>query len=88
MAETEVKFTTRFLDELPVIYEKGEPKAAVIDIKLLETLLERLDELEEKELLDDPRIVEGLMKARKNHLTGRITSHADLIKELGLEDEF
>ncbi|MBM3241357.1 hypothetical protein FJZ31_34180 [Candidatus Poribacteria bacterium] len=76
-----------FLDELPVIYEKGEPKAAVIDIKLLAALLERLDELEEKELLDDPKIVEGLMKAREHHLTGRITSHTDLIKELGLEDE-
>jgi len=87
MSETEFKFTTRFLDQLPIIYEKGEPKAAVIDIKLLETLLERLDELEEKELLDDPKIVEGLMKAREDHLAGRITSHADLIKELGLEDE-
>ena len=82
MAKTEF---TPFLDELPVIYEKGEPKAAVIDIKLLEALLERLDELEEKELLDDPKIVEGLMKAREDHLTGRITSHTDLIKELGLE---
>jgi len=27
-----------------------------------------LDELEEKELLVDPKIVEGLMKARENHL--------------------
>ena len=87
MAETEFKFTTRFLDELPVIYEKGEPQAAVIDIKLLEIILERLDELEEKELLGDPKIIEGLMKARENHLVGRITSHVDLIKELGLEDE-
>lgn len=87
MAETEFKFTAPFLDELPVIYEKGEPKAAVIDIKLLEVLLERLDELEENELLDNPEIVEGLMKARENHLAGRLTSHVDLIKELGLENE-
>jgi len=57
MSKTEFKFTTQFLDELPVIYEKGAPKAAVIDIKLLEALLERLDELEEKELLDDPKVI-------------------------------
>ena len=78
---------SEFLDELPIIYEKSEPKAAIIDIKLLEALLERLDELEEKELLDDPKIVDGLMKAKADHLTGKITSHTDLIKELGLEDE-
>jgi hypothetical protein len=87
MAKTEFKFITRLLDELPVIYEKGQPKAAVIEIKLLEALLERLDELEEKELLNDPEIIEGLMKARENHVAGKITSHADLIKELGLGDE-
>ncbi|MBS1254019.1 MAG: hypothetical protein MAG451_03075 [Anaerolineales bacterium] len=72
---------------LPMIYEEGEPKAVVLDLHVFQTLLQRLDELEERELLNDPAIVEGLQKAREDHLAGRLTSHTDLIKELGLEGE-
>ncbi len=72
---------------LPLIYEQGEPKAVVLDLNVFQMLLQRLDELEERELLNDPAIVEGLQKAREDHLAGRLTSHNDLIKELGLEGE-
>ena len=76
-----------FTEHLPVIYEKGEPTAILLDIHIFKALLQRLDALEERELLSDPEVVAGLRKARKDHLTGRLTPHIDLIKELGLEGE-
>lgn len=76
-----------FTENLPVIYEKGEPTAILLDIHIFEALLQRLDALEERELLGDPEVVAGLRKAREDHLTGRLISHTNLIKELGLEGE-
>ena len=73
--------------ELPVVYEGGEPTAVLIDIKVLDLLLERLEELDDRELFSDPEVIVRLRKAREDHLAGRVTSHADLVRELGLEGE-
>lgn len=56
-----------------------------MDIYIFRALLQKLDELEERDLLNDPEVVAGLQKAREDHLAGRLTSHIDLIKALGLE---
>jgi hypothetical protein len=43
--------------------------------------------LEDSELFSDPKAVARLREAREDHLAGRVTPHADLIRELGLESE-
>ena len=65
----------------------GEPTAVLIDIKVFEVLLKRLEELEDRELFSDPKVIARLRKAREDHLAGRVTSRANLVKELGLEGE-
>lgn len=74
-------------EDLPMIYERGEPKAVVLSLQVFKALLRKLDELEERELLSDTEVVEGIRKAREDHLAGRLTSHIDLVKKLGLEGE-
>jgi len=69
--------------ELPVVYEGGEPMAVLLDIKVFELLLKRLEDLEDHELLSDPKVIVRLRKAREDHLAGRVTSHANLVRELG-----
>jgi hypothetical protein len=38
--------------------------------------------LENRELFSDPKVIARLRKAREDHVAGRVTSHADLIREL------
>jgi hypothetical protein len=87
MATTKTRLDRPLIRELPVVYERGEPTAVLIDIEVLDLLLERLEELEDRELFSDPKVIACLRKAREDHLAGRVTSHADLIRELGLEGE-
>jgi len=87
MPATEIGFDSPLIKELPIVYEGGEPTAVLIDIKVFELLLKRLEELEDRELFNDPKVIAHLRKAREDHLAGRITSHADLVRELGLEGE-
>ncbi len=69
------------------IYERGEPRAVALDLQVFRMLLERLDQLEERRLLSDPKVIKGLREAREDYLTGRLASHMGLIRELGLEGE-
>lgn len=87
MPATKIKFDRALIKELPVVYEGGEPTAVLIDIKVFELLLKRLEELEDRELFSDPKVIARLREAREDHVAGRVTSHADLIRELGLEGE-
>ncbi len=75
------------LDELPMIYENGQPKAVIVDIEVFEEILEYLETKEDNELFKDPKIIQRLREARADHVAGRVTSHDNLIQELGLEDE-
>jgi len=75
------------IKELPTVYKHGEPTAVVVDIKLFRVLLDRLEELEGRELFSDPEIIAGLQAGQDDYLAGRMTSLEDVIKELGLEDE-
>jgi len=84
MTANEIKLDRSLIRELPVVYEGGEPTAVLIDIKVFDLLLERLEELEDRELFKDPKVIARLRRAREDHLAGRTTSHADLIRELGL----
>jgi hypothetical protein len=86
MTTTKTRLDRPLIRELPVVYERGEPTAVLIDIEVLDLLLERLEELEDRELFSDPKVIAHLRKAREDHLAGRVTSHADLIRELGLGD--
>jgi len=87
MTATKIKLDRPLIRELPVVYEGGEPTAVLIDIKVLDLLLERLEDLEDRELFSDPKVIARLRRAREDHLAGRITSHANLVRELGLEGE-
>jgi len=87
MPATKIKLDRPLIKELPVVYEGGEPTAVLIDIEVFELLLKRLEELEDRELFSDPKVIARLRKAREDHLAGRVTSHANLIRELGLEGE-
>jgi len=75
------------IKELPIVYKDGEPRAVVVDIKLFQFLLDRLEELEDRELFSDPEIIAGLQAGQDDYLAGRMTSLEDVAKELGLEDE-
>jgi len=75
------------IEELPTIYKRGEPMAVVVDIKLFRVLLDRLEELEDRELFSDPEIIAGLQAGQDDYLAGRMASLEDVIKDLGLEDE-
>jgi len=83
MTATKIKLDRPLIRELPVVYEGGEPTAVLIDIKVLDLLLERLEDLEDRELFSDPKVIARLRRAREDHLAGRITSHANLVRELG-----
>ena len=87
MTATKIRLDRPLIRELPVVYEGGEPTAVLIDIKVFELLLKRFEELEDHELFNDPKVIARLRKAREDHLAGRVTSHADLVRELGLEGE-
>ena len=87
MTATKIKLDRPLIRELPVVYEGGEPTAVLIDIKVFELLLKRFEELEDHELFNDPKVIARLRKAREDHLAGRVTSHANLVRELGLEGE-
>jgi hypothetical protein len=75
------------IEELPTVYKRGEPTAVVVDIKLFRVLLDRLEELEDRDLFSDPEIIAGLQAGQDDYLAGRMTSLEDVIEELGLEDE-
>jgi len=75
------------IKELPTVYKYGEPTAVVVEIKLFRFLLNRLEELEDRDLFSDPEIIAGLQAGQDDYLTGRMTSFEDVVKELGLEDE-
>jgi len=75
------------IEELPTIYKYGEPMAVVVDIKLFQILLDRLEELEDRDLFSDPEIIAGLQAGQDDYLAGRMTSLEAVIKDLGLEDE-
>jgi len=85
MPATRIEFDRSLIKELPVVYAGGEPTAVLIDIKVFELLLKRLEGLEDHELFSDPKVIGRLRKAREDHLTGRVVSHANLVRELGLE---
>ena len=87
MPATKIKLDRHLIKELPVVYEGGEPTAVLMDIKVFEVLLKRLEELEDRELFSDPKVIARLRKAREDHLAGRVTSRANLVRELGLEGE-
>ena len=87
MTATKIELDRPLMRELPVVYEGGKPTAVLIDIEVFDLLLERLGELEDRELFNDPKVIARLREAREDHLAGRVTSHADLIRELGLEGE-
>ncbi len=87
MPATKIKLDRPLIKELPVVYEGGEPTAVLIDIEVFELLLKRLEELEDHELFSDPEVIARLREAREDHLAGRVTSHANLVRELGLEGE-
>jgi hypothetical protein len=87
MPATKIKLDRPLIRELPIVYEGGEPMAVLIDIKVFELLLERLEELEDRELFNDPKVIARLKRAREDHLAGRVTSHANLVRELGLQGE-
>lgn len=57
----------------------------IIDLKLLEALLEKLDEIEEREMLSDPEVIKSLQEGQANREAGRVISHEELIKELGFQ---
>lgn len=56
-------------------------------LRLMATLLERLDELEDEMLMSDPEVLERLKEARQNHLEGRVLTHEEMLKELGLSGQ-
>ena len=87
MPATKIKLDRHLIKELPIVYEGGEPTAVLMDIKVFEVLLERLEELEDRELFSAPKVIARLRKAREDHLAGRVTSRANLVRELGLEGE-
>jgi hypothetical protein len=87
MSTTRVEFNQPLIKEFPLVYEGGEPTAVLVDINVFGLLLERLEELEDRELFSDPKVIARLKEAREDHLARRVTSHAELIKELGLESE-
>jgi hypothetical protein len=75
------------IEGLPIIFKDGEPMAVVVDIKQLQFLLDRLEELEDRELFSDPEIIAGLQAGQDDYLAGRMTSLEDVVRELGLENE-
>jgi hypothetical protein len=81
MTVTKIELDRSLIRELPVVYEGGEATAVLIDIKLFDLLLERLEELEDRELFSDC-VIARLRKAREDHLAGRVTSHAELMIEM------
>ncbi|MEA3338486.1 MAG: hypothetical protein U9R15_00830 [Chloroflexota bacterium] len=87
MPATRIEFDQPLIKDFPLIYERGEPTAVLVDINVFELLLKKLEELEDRELFGDPKIVARLKQARQDHLAGRVTPHAELIRELGLESE-
>jgi PHD/YefM family antitoxin component YafN of YafNO toxin-antitoxin module len=72
---------------LPIIYQNGEPAAVVVDIRLFQALIDRLEELEDQELFSDSEIIAQLEAAQADHLAGRVVSYKDALKQLGLESE-
>ena len=87
MPATKIELDRPLIRELPVVWEGGEPTAVLIDIKVFDLILERLEELDDRELFSDPKVIVRLRKAREDHLAERVTSHANLVRELGLEGE-
>jgi len=61
------------IEELPIVYKYGEPMAVVVDIKLFRVLLDRLEELEDRDLFSDPEIIAGLQAGQDDYLAGRMT---------------
>ena len=61
--------------------------AVVVDIRLFQALIDRLEELEDQELFSDPEIIAQLEAAQADHLAGRVVSYEDALKQLGLESE-
>ena len=75
------------IKNFPVVYQDGKPTTVLVDINVFELIIKRLEELEDEALFSDPEVVIQMEEAKKDHVAGRITSHADLIRELGVEDE-
>ena len=75
------------LRESPVVYQAGKPTSVIVDLELFQYLLDRLGELEDYELFNDPEVVERLQTARQHHLAGRLITHYRLIERLGLEND-
>lgn len=75
------------IKNLPVIYQNGKPISVLVDITVFEIMVNQLEKLGDEALFSDPEVVMQLKEAREDHLAGRITSHADLMRELGVEDE-
>ena len=55
------------IEELPIIFKDGKPMAVVVDIKQFQLLLDRLEELEDRELFSDPEIIAGLQAGQDDH---------------------
>jgi len=75
------------LQDLPVVYEAGEPKSVIVDIGLFRYMLNRLAKQEDMDLFADPEVIQGLLAGQADLEAGRVVSMTDLIAELGLEDE-
>ena len=71
----------------PLFIRMANQRLFLVDINVFELIIKRLEELEDEALFSDPEVVMQLKEAKKDHVAGRITSHADLIRELGVEDE-
>lgn len=80
MSPTKAIADQPLLREFPLVYEGEEPTAVLVDINVFKFLLERLEELEDRELIGDPNVIARLREARADHLAGRTISHGELIE--------
>ena len=75
------------LRESPVVYQAGKPTSVIVDIGLFQYFLDKLVDWEDQELFSDPEVIAGLQAGQADLEAGRVISMADLVRELGVEDE-
>ncbi len=75
------------LRDSPIVYKAGKATSVIVDIELFQYLLNRLQDCEDNELFSDATVIVDLQAGEADIQAGRVTSMADLIEELGLEDE-
>ncbi len=65
-------------DQPIVVVRNNKPQVAMLDIKKLQKLLDKLNDLEEKQLLQELRETEEEFKAGKTHFT---TDFSELLND-------